>query len=345
MQARISKFVIVGALGSGLMALACGGNKAPTQRLLDARQAYEEARNAPGAELRPDELLEARQALQRAEAVHQEEPGSAIEAHHAYLAERRANLASARAAEAQARQELQQAEQSHQQRQAELRKQSEENLADAREALQQTRDALSQVRRALAATGGENRELLEKQRELEEQQASLEQKFQQEHQARMHAEETAQAALASLERVAQVKAEAHETVITLSGSVLFPTAEATLLPIAEQRLATVAEALKQQDDSVQFVVEGHTDSRGAKDMNQRLSLARAESVREFLVRQGVDGNRIRAVGRGQSEPVASNDSPEGRANNRRVEIIVQGGQQQQQGQGDALQDRGGRQTP
>jgi OOP family OmpA-OmpF porin len=71
------------------------------------------------------------------------------------------------------------------------------------------------------------------------------------------------------------------------------------------------------------VVEGHTDSNGNDASNQKLSQDRAESVRAYLVQRGVKSERITAVGKGESTPVATNDTTEGRANNRRVEIIVQ----------------------
>ena len=70
-------------------------------------------------------------------------------------------------------------------------------------------------------------------------------------------------------------------------------------------------------------VEGFTDSRGADDMNLKLSQDRANAVKDYLVSQGVKPEKVRAMGRGEANPVASNDTPEGRANNRRVEIVVQ----------------------
>ena len=59
--------------------------------------------------------------------------------------------------------------------------------------------------------------------------------------------------------------------------------------------------------------------------NLKLSQARAEAVRSYLVSKGLPGDKLSAVGRGESSPVASNDTPDGRANNRRVEIVVAGG--------------------
>ena len=110
---------------------------------------------------------------------------------------------------------------------------------------------------------------------------------------------------------------------TLSGAVLFRSDKAELLPLAQNKLASVAKALNETDKRRQIVVEGHTDSRGSDNYNRKLSLQRAESVRSYLVGQGVPAARISAMGRGEDQPVASNRTAEGRANNRRVEIIVQ----------------------
>jgi outer membrane protein OmpA-like peptidoglycan-associated protein len=71
------------------------------------------------------------------------------------------------------------------------------------------------------------------------------------------------------------------------------------------------------------VVEGHTDSQGSASFNQDLSHRRAESVRLYLVSHGIAADRVTSEGLGLTRPIADNTSAEGRANNRRVEIIVQ----------------------
>ena len=72
-----------------------------------------------------------------------------------------------------------------------------------------------------------------------------------------------------------------------------------------------------------MVVEGHTDNRGSDRTNQVLSLNRANAVRDYLVSRGVDGDKISAVGLGASRPLVDNKTAENRANNRRVEIVIQ----------------------
>ena len=74
------------------------------------------------------------------------------------------------------------------------------------------------------------------------------------------------------------------------------------------------------NEAVKLEVGGHTDSDGDAARNQSLSQARAEAVRKVLADQGIDGARLTAKGYGSTKPIAKNDSPEGKANNRRVEF-------------------------
>ena len=74
---------------------------------------------------------------------------------------------------------------------------------------------------------------------------------------------------------------------------------------------------------VQVEISGHTDNVGSDAYNQELSLRRAQSVKNWLVQRGVAGNRMKTVGKGENEPVASNDTAEGRAENRRIEFYVE----------------------
>jgi outer membrane protein OmpA-like peptidoglycan-associated protein len=75
--------------------------------------------------------------------------------------------------------------------------------------------------------------------------------------------------------------------------------------------------------SVRVEISGHTDNVGSEQANQTLSLKRAQAVRNWLVQKGIASNRMETVGKGENEPVASNDTVEGRAENRRIEFYVQ----------------------
>jgi outer membrane protein OmpA-like peptidoglycan-associated protein len=149
------------------------------------------------------------------------------------------------------------------------------------------------------------------------------QQLQTQSQQLQEAEQRAAQASAELARVASVKNEARGMVITLPGAVLFATGQSTLLPPARAKLAEVATVLAQQDKTAKIRIEGYTDSTGTQAVNEKLSQERAESVKSFLASHEISTDRIEAVGMGPANPVADNSSPEGRADNRRVEIIVQ----------------------
>ncbi len=142
-------------------------------------------------------------------------------------------------------------------------------------------------------------------------------------QQKADAERRAQQASADLARIASVKQEARGMVITLSGGVLFVSAKYDLLPQAQAKLSEVADVLTKQDKDSKILVQGYTDSQGSGSFNLELSQHRAEAVRTYLVSHGIAADRVTAQGFGPANPVADNASAEGRADNRRVEIIVQ----------------------
>lgn len=109
-------------------------------------------------------------------------------------------------------------------------------------------------------------------------------------------------------------------VVTL-GDMLFETGNAQLTGNAFANLGKLSNFLNKYPERT-LVVEGHTDSVGSESSNQSLSQRRADSVRQYLLQQGVAANRLTAVGQGENSPVASNDSTSGRALNRRVEVII-----------------------
>jgi outer membrane protein OmpA-like peptidoglycan-associated protein len=144
------------------------------------------------------------------------------------------------------------------------------------------------------------------------------QQLQEEKTAREAAEARAKETLAKLE----AKEEARGTVITLSGNVLFASNKSALLPGAQSRLEQVADAIRNRNDK-HVLIEGHTDSKGSAATNEALSKARADAVGAYLTSRGVPADRITTAGLGSSRPIADNKTADGRANNRRVEIVLQ----------------------
>jgi len=121
----------------------------------------------------------------------------------------------------------------------------------------------------------------------------------------------------------QVKSDERGTIITLSGQVLFQTGKSELLPGARTQLDQIAKVLRDAKTE-SLTIEGFTDSTGSAARNARVSQARAEAVLAYLSAQGVNATQMQAIGRGEGNPVADNTTVEGRATNRRVEIVVQG---------------------
>ncbi len=105
-------------------------------------------------------------------------------------------------------------------------------------------------------------------------------------------------------------------------NVLFATDSTRLTPTSESVLDRLAKALKGRPDVKRITVTGHTDSVGSAAYNQRLSERRAEAVVDYLAQQGIDRGMLQAVGKGEAEPVASNATAEGRAQNRRVQFDI-----------------------
>jgi outer membrane protein OmpA-like peptidoglycan-associated protein len=140
------------------------------------------------------------------------------------------------------------------------------------------------------------------------------------------AEQEKQALRERLREQLSVILETRETargLIVNVSDVLFDTGSATLKPGAREKLARVAGILASHPD-LKIEIEGHTDSVGGDDYNQRLSERRADSVRAYLVQQRIPSTAVDAEGFGESRPVASNTTSAGRQQNRRVELVVSG---------------------
>jgi outer membrane protein OmpA-like peptidoglycan-associated protein len=271
---------------------ACGAS-APSTELLTARNAYARARNGEAAQLNPKGVHEAYKALQDAETIHSNDAGSKTERNYAYVATRKSELAIAQASEMLARKEQERADAAYK---ASLEHRALEGAAQSSQYAQQLTYTQQELQQNAAA-------LEERERKLKE------------------AELAAQQAKQELQKMESLREEQGRLIISMSG-VLFETGGDKLSDVAQRRLDTVANALGAYPDRA-IVVEGHTDAQGRDETNQALSQKRADAVREYLERRGIQPERIRSVGRGESNPIASNDTAEGRASNRRVEIVVE----------------------
>lgn len=110
-------------------------------------------------------------------------------------------------------------------------------------------------------------------------------------------------------------------IVTLPQDILFATGSSAVRPDLQADLASVAANLQSYPDSTVQII-GHTDSDGEAAFNQQLSESRANAVASVLLRNGVSSNRVQAYGRGEAQPVASNLNAQGKAQNRRVEIVI-----------------------
>jgi len=109
-------------------------------------------------------------------------------------------------------------------------------------------------------------------------------------------------------------------VVTL-GDVLFATGESAIVGANNSNLSRLAVFLNEYEDRT-VTIEGHTDSVGAENSNMSLSQSRADSVKNYLVREGIAGSRLSAMGLGESSPISNNATTTGRQQNRRVEVII-----------------------
>jgi len=128
--------------------------------------------------------------------------------------------------------------------------------------------------------------------------------------------------LQQLNVILETRDSARGLIVNMS-DVLFDTGRYTLRPGAREKLAKIA-GIVLAHPGLKLEVEGHTDSVGGEEYNQRLSENRAAAVRDYLVHQGVSNNNVTARGFGKTMPVVSNDSAAGRQQNRRVELVVSG---------------------
>ncbi|MDD2309826.1 MAG: OmpA family protein [Desulfuromonadaceae bacterium] len=324
--------------------------------LVNARSAYQQASEGPAQQLAPAELHKAHDALSLAEQSFQKEADSYKTKDLAYVAQRKSEQAGAIGSMVADNARKDSANADFQMKQTEIVKQGKQDLSDSQKrtadaqaelvrqaeikAAKEKADADYQMQQAAIAQG--KKELIDaesraaatqaelvKQAELQVAKEKADADYQLQQAAIAQGQKDLEdsemrtaAALSELASIASLKEEERGLVLTLSGSILFRSAESTLMSPARVKLDQVAKALL-AIRTRNLIVEGHTDSRGTKNYNQGLSQRRADAVRDYLVQSGYPGDHIQSRGRGEDSPIASNASAEGRSNNRRVEIVIE----------------------
>jgi outer membrane protein OmpA-like peptidoglycan-associated protein len=263
--------------------------------------------------------LQARQAIERLRS----DPDRAARQSNVYLAERRVEIARASAQAELAARQLDQLERERDRilldsarRDAEMSRLEAEksrlqSLARAEEAQRAFEDA-DAARRMSELSSAE----AEQARRLAQAQATEASLARRETELALAAADSLRAQLQGMTS----RREARGEVMTLSGDA-FASGQAQLRPEARDNLDQVTAFLSRHPGR-QVLIEGHTDNRGSANLNQVLSQRRAESVLRALVEEGIGAERMTAVGRGMAEPIADNASAEGRARNRRVDIVL-----------------------
>ena len=303
-------FTIVTFVAS--IALFTGCASVAPNELVNARSAYRQASEGPAEQLAPAELHKAHEALAVAEQSFIDEPDSHTTKDLAYVAQRKSEQAGVLGAMAANKAVKNRSNAEFRNEQAEIVKQGKQNLSDSE---MKTAAARAEIDKLAAV-----KEVKDKSdAEFRNQQAEI---VEQGKQDLFESELRTADARAEIAKLAAVKEEERGLVVTLSGGVLFRSAKSTLLPSAQVKLDQVAKALL-SIPARNLIVEGHTDSIGSESYNQGLSQRRADAVRDYLVQKGYPADRIQARGKGEGSPIADNTSPEGRANNRRVEIVIE----------------------
>jgi outer membrane protein OmpA-like peptidoglycan-associated protein len=295
-----------------------------TQQLQGAEEAYRNKRDkGTVASMARDAIQTAEEARVISVKQKAQEDAQVQAAAEKQAAEERAAKARADAAAEAA--QLQAAEQA--------RQEAEAAKAEAERAKQQAQEEAAQAAKAQQeAEQARQAAIADQQAALAQKQDALAQKQAAEAEAEQAREAAAKAdaekadlrkqLLAQLNSILQTNDSARGLIVNMS-DVLFATGSYTLKPAARETMAKISGILLAHP-GLTLQIEGYTDSVGSVDYNQQLSQQRADSVRDFLAAEGVAASSITAKGFGEANPVASNDTPEGRQHNRRVEIVVNG---------------------
>jgi outer membrane protein OmpA-like peptidoglycan-associated protein len=259
----------------------------------EAAQMAEDARIITYRKIRDEEL-----AKERADAAARE---AAAQAQAQEEAARRSRAEQERQAALQAKMEAQQAAQQAAQERAAADAAKAQALSQQQAALQ----AAEQARMAAQQAEAQKAQALQQAQQAEAEKIALRERLRQQLNMILETQETARGLIVNI------------------NDVLFDFDKYTLKPGAREKMAKVSGILLAYP-GLKIQVEGHTDSVGTDEYNQKLSEQRAYSVRDYLVQQGVPAAGISAVGLGKADPVATNDTAAGRQQNRRVELVVSG---------------------
>lgn len=311
MQNRIWK--TGGLLLAVLTIAACADHGPPPKELVDARLAIQDAK-AANADKRATRTYDSAAAnLDVANKSWEKDHDASAVLHQARLAEAEARKAQY-AAEAQMTEETIRGD-------TDRKARHEIALRDAELALLRKRGQEAELERMKALAKEQEQALLDAKEKLADEQARAEQA--EREVARLRAEhEKSRAELATtLSRLAKVHEESRGIIVTLPGNIFFDVNKADVKPAMQMQLMKIAKELAEVPD-LYLLIEGHTDSGGSNEYNLSLSESRARSVQTILLTGGIAAERMEIKGYGASKPIASNSTPGGRAQNRRVEIVL-----------------------
>jgi outer membrane protein OmpA-like peptidoglycan-associated protein len=284
----------------------------PPKELINARQAYQDANAGQAGQLVPAELHKALVALNIAEKSFQDDPTSFRTRDLAYIADRKAKMAEALATTAAGNAATAKANKDYQATQSEIVKNTKENLAASERSSALKTEQIASEQKA----GFDAETRLIKQQVDANAEARLE-------------KESTDAEARRVKGLADAEVRRLNTIITLEKGkkvvlkgINFETNKATLRMESQTNLMQAYNALV-ANPTVQVEISGHTDNVGSQHSNQVLSLKRAQAVRNWLVQKGIASNRMNALGKGDNEPLSSNDTDAGRAENRRIEFYVE----------------------
>jgi outer membrane protein OmpA-like peptidoglycan-associated protein len=271
-----------------------------------AQTAYRQAQSDPNVQaLAQLQLADAQKAVQAAEQAKTPEEMQQL----GYVAERKAQIASVVGASRKIEQDTQR-----------LSKETSDILLQKRE--RELKAARAEAEEARKAAEARARDAETKAREAEQARAQAESaRAQAEAEAKARAAEQVKTAALARE-LADLKAQQTDRGLVLTvGDVLFATGKAEVAAGGLRSIDKLADFLK-QNPKRNLLIEGHTDNTGPEDFNLKLSQQRADAVRDALTSRGVAADRITTKGYGPKYPAVGNDSPAGRQQNRRVEVVV-----------------------